>query len=232
MLKNIFKNLIEWLFPFYCLGCQKEGFSVCNTCLATIKLYPDNIQCCYCGQASRWGLSCLGCGPLDGLWAIFEYQKGQLLSEILHNWKYNQIEEFWLAFRDRAVLPADFKQWLEINFQAVTWIPLSTSKLKLRGFNQSEVITKQLGLNLKSGPFLSKAVNTKAQMSLSRRERLINLKDVFQATERNAGHAIIIVDDISTTKATLEEACRALKAAGWSKVYGLVVARQAASDRV
>ncbi len=232
MIKKIFKNLIEWLFPFYCLGCQQEGLTVCESCLADIKAYSDNNKCCYCGASSERGLSCPGCGPLDGLWAIFEYQKNQLLSEILHNWKYNQIEDFWLNFRDKVFLPTEFKCWLESEFQAITWIPMSQSKWKLRGFNQSEVIAGQISLKLKCEEFLNKVTDTKAQMSLSRQERLINLKDLFQANERNTERAIIIVDDISTTKATLEEACRALKAAGWEKVYGLVLARQATSDRI
>lgn len=221
---------MEWLFPFYCLGCQQQGVTVCRQCLKRIKPFQNNLTCCYCQRATEFGLSCEGCGPLDGLWAIFEYEKKGLLSEILHNWKYNQIEGFWDDFKEEVSLQLELRVWLKENFDLVSWIPLSKNKLQLRCFNQSELIARQLNPGLDMKQIIHKIADTKAQMTLLKAERLNNLKDVFKVIEDGKGRRIILVDDISTTKATLEEAAKTLKAAGWQKVYGLVLARQTSRD--
>lgn len=229
MIKSYFKKLIDWLFPFYCTSCKQEGRAICKPCLAKIKLFRNEF-CCYCQLPNKFGKNCDGCGLLDGLWAIFEYEKKGILSEILHNWKYNQIEAFWQDFRTEINIADKLRVWLEKNFDLVTWIPLSERKLQLRGFNQSEFIAKQIGLKLPQKAIVIKKLETVAQMTLSKAERHNNLKDVFEVVELGQGRKIILIDDISTTKATLEEAAKALKAAGWAKVYGLVLARQSIDD--
>jgi len=110
-------------------------------------------------------------------------------------------------------------------------LPLHKRRRRERGFNQSELlaqtISERLGISLLPGDTLVRIRSTPPQLSMkSRAARLENLRDAFavQTTNEITGKTILLVDDVSTTGATLNEAARALKAAGAREVWGLVVA--------
>ena len=122
-------------------------------------------------------------------------------------------------------------------------IPLHKRRLKWRGYNHSEEIAKQLGRAF-SLPVVADALirtkHTAPQVSLSKEQRLANMKGVFQVRnpqairssslslgveDQLAGKNILLVDDVYTTGATMEECARVLKKAGASRVFGAVVAR-------
>ena len=111
-------------------------------------------------------------------------------------------------------------------------IPASKSTLKERGFNQCELIAKEMGkidggnnfeidfhalLKIKDNPHQSKLKN--------RAERLKNLAGSFGANaEKVKGRNIIVIDDVITTGATMREAMKTLRAAGAKKVLGFAIA--------
>ena len=109
-------------------------------------------------------------------------------------------------------------------------IPLSRKKLKERGFNQAQEIAKELSLSLKI-PLLSdvllKIKETSAQVELQGKDRQENIKGVFvcQKPDLIKSKKIILIDDVFTTGATMEECARVLKTAGAKEVWGVTVAR-------
>jgi ComF family protein len=109
-------------------------------------------------------------------------------------------------------------------------VPLSKKKLKWRGFNQAEEIAKELANFLKI-PLISdcliKTKETKDQVELSEKERKENVKGAFyiKNKEKIAGKNVLLVDDVFTTGATMEEAAKVLKEAGSEKIVGVVVAK-------
>src|SRR4029079_18198969 len=99
------------------------------------------------------------------------------------------------------------------------------------GFNQAEEIARPLAarLGLSCLPALRRRRSTSAQSSLSRPERLRNLRGVFQPRRRFAsrlqGKCVLLVDDVVTTGATLAAAPAALREAGAMEILAAVVAR-------
>jgi ComF family protein len=109
-------------------------------------------------------------------------------------------------------------------------VPLSKKKLRWRGFNQAEEIAKELANFLKI-PLISdcliKTKETKDQVELSEKERKENVKGAFyiKNKEKIAGKNVLLVDDVFTTGATMEEAAKVLNEAGSEKIVGVVVAK-------
>lgn len=110
-------------------------------------------------------------------------------------------------------------------------IPLSRKRLRLRGFNQSELIARPfaaaLGLQLDAA-VLVRVRHTKPQSetrSLEERKRNLNGCFAVWRPERIAGRNIILLDDVTTSGATFLEAARALKAAGAGKIFALAAAK-------
>ncbi len=110
-------------------------------------------------------------------------------------------------------------------------VPLDIKKLKLRGYNQSEELAKELS-SVSRAPLLTnvllKTASTKSQMELSKSEREENLRGVFlvKNAEKITNKKILLVDDVYTTGSTMNECARILKEAGAKSVYGLALARE------
>lgn len=117
----------------------------------------------------------------------------------------------------------------------VTWVPIHPRKLKLRGYNQAELLAKALSFNLglPCMDLLSKKKETKPQSKLNREERLKNILGVFEPKPSIMvfGKRILLVDDVITTGATASECARVLKKMGAEKVYVLALARGTGTQR-
>lgn len=108
-------------------------------------------------------------------------------------------------------------------------IPLHKKKFRTRGFNQAELIAMELSENLArynikttvDSNFLLRTINTKPQKKLNANQRLKNISHAFEVSEPNKYLSVILIDDIMTSGATLNEAARILKKAGVKKVYFL-----------
>jgi predicted amidophosphoribosyltransferase len=108
-------------------------------------------------------------------------------------------------------------------------VPLHSTRLRQRGFNQSELLVRELRrrLSLSSPP--GELVRTRAtppQVGHDRRWRLENVRDAFEwrGPSLDAG-SILLIDDVATTGATLEACAAALRAGGSGPVMGVSVAR-------
>lgn len=102
-------------------------------------------------------------------------------------------------------------------------VPVHPSRLKTRGFNQAELLARELSpyLGIPVRPeFLSRTRKTEAQKELTPDQRIRNLQKAFRADpEKTDVSSVILVDDIYTTGSTAEACTRALKEAGVRKVY-------------
>jgi ComF family protein len=109
-------------------------------------------------------------------------------------------------------------------------VPLHPSRLAERGYNQSSLLARRVARHL-GAPFaplaLARARDTPKQATLDREARLANVAGAFRVREptRVYGRAVLLVDDVSTTGATLAACAQALQAAGASAVATAVLAR-------
>ena len=108
-------------------------------------------------------------------------------------------------------------------------IPLHKRKLRMRGFNQAEILAKMIGheFDLPVSNALTRTKNTNPQSSLnSNIEKALNIKDCFKiAIKTPIPQKAILIDDIWTSGATMTEAARVLHEAGCRKIYYLVFAK-------
>lgn len=103
-------------------------------------------------------------------------------------------------------------------------IPLSTGRKKERGYNQVEEVLKHVSRKTDLH-LLVRTEETRPQTSLSRKQRLQNVMGAFGVVGTVDPHALyFIIDDVTTTGATLHEACQTLQNAGASTVYGVALA--------
>lgn len=109
-------------------------------------------------------------------------------------------------------------------------MPMSKQEKRRRGFNQCEELCKEIGKMSRSNIEISynclrKIHETARQTKLGREERILNVKNSMLAENKIANkRTIIVLDDVYTTGSTLEEARRALRAAGAKRVIGLFIA--------
>ncbi len=115
------------------------------------------------------------------------------------------------------------------HFNGIIPVPLHPIRLRERGYNQSALLAKSLSRYL-GVPVIEGALEriryTRSQVGLSAQERRENVKGAFKADPAKiAGLDLILVDDVCTTGATLEECGFALKEAGAGRVWGVTLAR-------
>jgi ComF family protein len=116
--------------------------------------------------------------------------------------------------------------------EAVIPVPLHPSRRRARGFNQAADLAKHLGLPVVEA--LRRTRRTADQVELPAARRHLNVRGAFAPTRAIAalsGRMVLLVDDVSTTGATLEACAEVLKAAGIARVHALTAARTVTGRR-
>lgn len=231
--KHRLKRFIDWLLPSYCLTCHIQINAECTVFCESCKLklpYLDN-ACSQCSQPFS-GFSdtcgrCMATPPsFDECFCAFEYLPP--ISDEICRLKYaNQPQ---LAKRLAALLADELVQ-REISLpEALAYVPMHSSSLRRRGFNQSYEIAKHLSKRLNLPlvtASLSKTRATKRQATVTFSERKKNLKNSFSITKPIGFKHIAIIDDVVTTGATAEEIAKIIKKNGvdYLQVWGIARTR-------
>jgi ComF family protein len=209
--------ILDLVFPKFCLGCKREGAFLCEDCFSILEISTSHQK--FRGK------------NLADLYFPVNYENF-LVKKLIQNFKYPPLikelkKELALIIFSHLLLldkKPDFSDFVLVP------IPLSKKKLRWRGYNQAEEIAKELSNFLKI-PLISdclfKIKETKDQVELSEKERRKNVRGTFfvKNKEKIVGRNILLVDDVFTTGATMEEADRVLKEAGAKKIVGIVVAK-------
>lgn len=121
------------------------------------------------------------------------------------------------------------------SFDFVTWVPIGAFRKFRRGYNQCELMGRELAkrLGLPCGETMKKRPFIKHQSRLAAKDRRKNIVGAFSILDPSAvvGRKVLLVDDISTTGATLTECTRVLKSAGASAVYCIIVAKTLETEK-
>jgi len=113
------------------------------------------------------------------------------------------------------------------DFDVLVAVPLHRKRLRERGYNQAELLSRHLArsIGIPGKSWLARPVETRAQSTLPREDRAGNVRRAFVADRRVRGASVLLVDDVMTTGATLEASARALREAGARRVCAVTVAR-------
>ena len=225
--KEVVEFIKEGIAPAQCVGCGGFGSWLCEDCRAEI-VWVKQQHCYKCGKLSAYGKTCNNCRRVSKLTALAVacyFDVGPIRTAI-HAVKYGGVYELApiLAGAFLAVVPEGVmgkSDWV------VVPVPMTPARFKERGYNQAELMARDLAdkLDLVILGGLLKIRVTEPQATLPRAQRLINLRGSMEAMGELAGLKVILVDDVATTGATLEECARALREAGVKRVCGVVIAR-------
>ncbi|MBU3965444.1 ComF family protein [Patescibacteria group bacterium] len=254
ILAKIGTFILDIIFPIQCLSCSKEGEWICKECFKKIELLKKQ-ACPICGNESKGGARCFNCrnkSELDGVISAAAYwkpaaagakeTKNGLVKEAIHVFKYRFVKDLSKPLAElmreqlknrqifRKEKPIPFGPDIE-NDKIVIPVPLHPKRLRWRGFNQAELLAKNLAKRLDlplENSVLARTKNNIPQVEIKdRKERMENIKGAFDCAEspKLKNKIVILVDDVCTTAGTLSECAKALKNSGAREVWGAVVAR-------
>jgi ComF family protein len=224
---------VDWIYPPVCGGgCQTFGERWCEACQQKVEKFSQNV-CPKCGSYEPHGYLCARCQvsqpPITELRSWGKY--GGPLRQAIHRLKYQKEIGLGDALAVHLIDLINHYQW---PVEIITSVPLSTNRLRERGYNQSSLLARPVSLATKV-PFqpnaISRARETISQVGLSARQRHENVRDAFVANSNLVkGKVVLILDDVTTTGATLHNCSSALMHAGAKMVYGLTLARAVLDD--
>ncbi len=208
--------------------CDKETDKgmVCHNCLNYLPLVKPPL-CRHCGRPVKKGASCPFCSNESKLdhgraWLVFMPPSDRLI----HHYKYRKKTKLVHLFGRAMALLIRTDPTLK-HADIMTPVPLFWWKRLRRGYNQaallSKIIGQETGIPVKD--LLKRVKNTKTQTRLSESEREKNVLNAFTVQMNNIkDQSVLLIDDVLTTGATLNECARVLKQAGAAEVYSCVAA--------
>lgn len=229
----------ELLFPRNCVGCDRDETFLCGDCRR--KIPRKTCQRCPCCLSvdTPFGRTCLRCSKkyaLDGVLSATSFQDNPILQEAVHVFKYEFVEE--LAHPLGSLLGEVVRASDMPLPHTIIPVPLHPLRERFRGFNQSALLADMLAADIAPGlvavdrHLLVRHRFTLPQArSKDKQSRKDNLDGAFRfsraegRTENVQGKTFWLIDDVTTTGATLEACARVLKTHGAKKVFGIVVAR-------
>jgi len=200
------KKLLNFLFPnFTCLACQDEinvsaHKHICDDCLTRLPRNPNP--------------------KTDNVHAPFTYASP--MPSLIMSLKYGGeglVADLFAPF---------IAEIISETYDLIVPVPLSKSRMRERGYNQAELLARELSSLLSvhdDATALFRTRKTKPQVDMTTAERIENQKGAFKTTADLTDKRILLVDDVLTSGATANECARVLREAGATHVEVAVIAR-------
>ena len=234
--RRLWRRAVDFIFPAVCTGCDRRSASsaFCATCRRDIAGRRCS-SCPSCGRALRSGGDhpCQRCierpPPFTNVWACATYSRGDRdapLARAIRRLKYDRDVSY---ARPLAQMMANVLGE-HCDHDAIVPVPLHIDRLRWRGFNQAVVIARQLARRHRlpvEAMTLCRLRPTPPQVGLDEAERRRNIAGAFAMRQgcNVTGKKILLVDDVYTTGATVEECARVLMRGSARQVDVAVLAR-------
>jgi competence protein ComFC len=234
----MFNWLTDLIFPYRCIVCQRylSREYLCRSCFNVLPIKKQG-ECIGCERPTSLGKTCVFCKSLcsvDQLLVVSDY-KNLNVAKTIKLFKYHFLSDLAepigrLIFKyiDQLAKKSDFS--IVRGNPLVIPVPLFKTREYSRGFNQSELLATLIAIHyrLDMSKDLIRIGNRDPQVNVKNRlKRLSNVHNLYSCSNQAvfSGRTIILIDDVCTTGATLNECARTLKSAGAENVIALVVAR-------
>ncbi len=221
------KAALDLLFPRWCIGCGREGDYICDSCRQMLSVISPPI-CPRCGRPQSEGELCPGCvdwqAGIDGIRSPFLFDG--LIRQAVHELKYRNLRALASPL---AELMYDYLIKNPLPGEVLVPVPLHRKRYRERGYNQSALLALELG-KLTGLPVIENCLVRQSYVLPQARaasvgERHENVAGAFACRDgRLRGKGVILVDDVSTSGATLDACAGVLKSAGAAEIRGLTLA--------
>lgn len=236
--------LLDWLYPPRCRHCRsliaKDDDYFCPACQEKIRLVSHPL-CTACGRPfldtsgeDHLCGACLARAPRfhrARAWACYpgEESEGDPLRGVVQRFKYGR--KISLGKPLGRLMAQGCSEFLSgCSADIVVPVPLHPKRLRWRGFNQAVILAREAGRlwKIPVDPFiLVRSRETPPQTQLPEEERRKNMRGAFAVNPGKSvlGKTVLLVDDVYTSGATVNECSRTLLRAGAKEVYVLTLAR-------
>lgn len=236
IIKLYIEAILDIIYPEkgICFICNKidediKGKYICDDCYESIS-FTDKGGCEICGKRLHLNFkTCEDCLDykryFNKVYSPIEY-KG-IIKDAIYKYKYKNNAYMYKLF---GRLLMNYLNDFKLNdIDVIVPVPLHRSKLRTRGFNQAALISKYISRNLNiniENNNLIRQKKTLIQNKLNKYERIENIKDAFKVkcSEKFKDKKILLIDDIYTTGATVNECSRILLRSGAEEVNILTIA--------
>ena len=228
-LARLRRTALNLLFPCWCLGCGKEGELICYSCRRKLPRIRSPI-CPRCGRPQPSGIICSTCysqrHEIDGIRSPFRFEA--VIRQAIHQLKYRNLRAIAEPLAD---LLYEYLTDKPMPGEVLVPVPLHRKRLRERGYNQSELLSRELS-KLVNLPVIADCLVRKRHAPPQTRatsvsERQSNVVNAFTCRDRRLQDIkVLLIDDVATSGATLDACAAALKAAGASSVWGLTLTRE------
>ncbi len=231
-------GLGDLLLPQVCHGCQArrmEAAGLCPSCSAALLDAVARAYCMRCGASLGPGIRD---DPEGGCWLCPSPQPRfrrvarvgpyrQPLRKVIQRFKYRRIES--MRNRLEQMLAQAVRSRLGVEFDLLLPVPMHWTRRLLRGFDHARLLAEGLGrrLDLPVGDELVRTRPTPPQVHLPRSRRIENVRGAFALRPAGdvRGLRILLIDDVTTSGATANEAAKVLRRAGAGEVDLAVLAK-------
>ena len=229
LVKRLGDTALDLVFPKSCMGCGREGDFLCSSCRRLLVIVAPPL-CPKCGRTQINGVVCPSCvswdSSIDGIRAPYRFEG--VIRQAIHQFKYRNLRS--LA-KPLAALMMDYFTIHDLPADVLIPVPLHPRRLRERGYNQSALLAKELGklssIRVIENALIRHKYALPQARTLSVEERRANMVGAFMCrAEFIRNRQVLLIDDVSTSAATLDACAAALKQGGANTVWGLVIARE------
>jgi ComF family protein len=210
---NLWDDFISLLFPRLCYACGnhllRNEYLICTECYVIIPRTNYHLEDENPVAKLFWG-RCM----IERAAAFSFYNKGSRIRQLIHNLKYKGIKE--IGYELGRIYGLSLKSSFFVSdIDLIIPVPLHPSKKRIRGFNQSDLIssgiadTTGIPIDIHS---LARITFSSTQTKRSRYERWTNVEGIFSVTDPDSikGKHILLIDDVITTGSTIESCAQEL----------------------
>ncbi len=206
-----------------CKASDGGHLAICEACSNSLPW--TQASCPQCALPSVHGEICGNCiaSPPDFDYSSALFSYAYPINLMLQRYKYGQALHIAQTFADLMIQRFNLSQ-----HSVIIPMPLHKSRLQERGFNQAleiaRIISRHSGLELNMSA-CKRIKPSPPQASLSLKDRVKNMKNAFECSQKFDGLNVVLLDDVMTTGATLNSLAKTVKQAGANQVSCIVVAR-------